>query len=358
MSMYADPEQVVRFLHVFSNRISEIGRVGFVVAHSETVDDEQLNRFRSFVDGAVEIREGSGAPTELRVVGLDTGSTDWVPVEQSSSRDRHPEDRTPTDRPSVEVAPSLQAIADEVSEGGPTLTLLNADGSDSETLSVIEGYFDRHNVDVRMATTDVDTPRSVALLHRGDDLLASETVTALRNAIEIEVGDEVFTTRRTNDLLSNLEGSVFGTGTTDKDLLVDVSHNIEMLAARTGRGKLHAGFQAFSRLVGDDQSLRIYRRLVDSDIDVHVYGAPDTDVPIDGLTLHAGETAEVTDSWFVVFDGAGDPTQKAALLSFEQAAPNTYRGFWTYDSDIVDRIDAYLTATYVDGTGTEQLSAE
>ncbi|MFC6976184.1 DICT sensory domain-containing protein [Halomicroarcula sp. GCM10025709] len=255
--------------------------------------------------------------------------------------------RSETPRTATDTEASLRAIADDVRDDGPTLTVLDPD--DERSLSTIERYFDRHSVPVREGSTTVDGPRSIALLHRGDDLLASENVTALRNAIDIDEDEtDVFDARRTSDLLSRLDGSVFGTGATEKALLVDVSHNIELLAARTGSGRLHTGFQAFSRLVDDPESLRIYRRLADHDIDIHLYGAPDADVPIDGLTRHGEDTAELTDSWFVVFDGAGDPETTGALLSFELDEPNTYRGFWTYDAEIVDRIDRYLTATYLE----------
>jgi KaiC/GvpD/RAD55 family RecA-like ATPase len=357
MSMYADPEQVVRFFHVFSNRVTEIDGFGIAVAHSETVDDEFLTQCRSFVDGVVEVREAGQGRRELRVLGLGTGGTDWMPVEQTverhngSSRQR----RQPASR--GETATSLRAIADDVREDGPTLTLL--DPVDEQAVSTVERYFDRHNVAVRRASTDGAGPNSVALLHRGDDLLASENLLALRNAIEIdEDGTDVFGARRTSDLLSRLDGSVFGTGETDKDLLIDVSHNIELLAARTGDGRLHAGFQAFSRLVDDPQSRQIYQRLADAGVEIHLYGAPDVTVPIDGLTLHGGTDPELTDSWFVVFDGAGDPEMKGALLSFELDEPNTYRGFWTYDEAIVDRIDQYLTGSYVERGGRAELSGD
>ncbi|MBX0321509.1 hypothetical protein EGH21_00560 [Halomicroarcula sp. F13] len=354
MSLYTSPEQVVRFLHVVTNRISEANGVGFVVAHSDTMDPEHLQRLRSFVDGVVEVREADGR-SELRVLGVEPEPTPWTPFDQTDGSP-DPTDRSPrvdqTDRP---LPDSLRSVLDSVRADSPTLTVCNYEGP-PDALESVERYFDRHGVTVREASLDVAQPRSVALLHHGDDLLASESVTALAAAIDIQSdGDDAFTDRRTSDLLRQLDRSVFGAAAADKNLLVDVSHTIELLADRVGSGRLHAGFQQLSRLVDDPRSARIYERLADTGVDVHVYGADDTDSPLPGVTVHGGETTELAESWFVVFDGDGDPTRRAALLAVERDAGEGYEGFWTYDSDIVGRVDAYLTETYGDAsTGRER----
>jgi len=72
MSMYADPEQVIRFLNLVTNRITDIGGLGLVVAHSATMGEEHLQQLRSFVDGVIEVREQDGA-AERRVLGLPGG---------------------------------------------------------------------------------------------------------------------------------------------------------------------------------------------------------------------------------------------------------------------------------------------
>jgi hypothetical protein len=66
---------------------------------------------------------------------------------------------------------------------------------------------------------------------------------------------------------------------------------------------------------------------------------------------------EIANSWFVVYDGNGDPDQQAALLAFETGA-NEYDGFWTYDSDIASRLDAYLTERYVDAASEADLPTD
>jgi len=366
MSMYATPEQVVRFLHVVTNRIREADAVGFVVAHADTMEEEHLQRLRSFVDGVVEVRE-TDEETELRVIGLPEGNTDWtelqtgtrltaddgtaepaVESDASGSSDRGQADAEDDATPTTPVGGSLREIFDAVRSDAPTLTVTNY-GGPPEELAVVERYFDRHGVEVREASMDVPEPSSIALLHRGDDLLASETVPALRGAIDIDSGTtDTIDERHTSDLLTNLDRSVHGASMADKGLLIDVSHSIELLANRTGTGRLHAGFQQLSNLVDDAQAARIYERLAANGIDVHVYGTPDTETTVSGVTVHTADTQEMADSWFVVYDGGGDPDRQAALLAHELDADNEYDGFWTYESDIVVRIDDYLTDTYLD----------
>jgi KaiC/GvpD/RAD55 family RecA-like ATPase len=358
MSMYASPEQVVRFLHVVTSRIREAEGVGFVVAHSDTMDEEYLQRLRSFVDGVVEVREADDQ-MQLRVLGHPTGTTDWTPVRVGQQRDTDSEE-APVDGPAAAVDPSkdtqptarpvagsLRAIFDSVRADAPTLTVSNYSGPPEE-LAVIERYFDRHGVAVREASMDVEHPRSVALLHRGDDLLASESVPALRGAIDIQSATtDGFEERHSSDLLTKLERSVFGASAAEKGLLIDVSHSIELLANRTDTGRLHAGFQRLSNLVDDAQAARIYERLAASGVDVHVYGVPDTEVTLPGVTVHEGDSDEIRESWFVVYDGGGDPDRTAALLAHELEPTNEYDGFWTYEGDIVADIDTYLTETYL-----------
>jgi len=355
MSMYASPEQVVRFLHVVTNRIREASAVGFVVAHADTMDEEHLQRLRSFVDGVVEVREADGA-AELRVLGHPSGNTDWATFEEQRQVPAAPEPAAghvadPTE-PAATVADSLRTIYESVRADAPTLTVSNYSGP-AEAFAVVERYFDRQGIEVREASMDVEHPQSVALLHRGDDLLASESVPALRGAIDIQSGTTgTFSERHTSDLLEALDRSVFGASAADKGLLIDVSHSIELLANRTGTGTLHAGFQYLSNLTDDEQAARIYERLAARNVETHVYGVADSSNTIPGAIVHESESPEVRESWFVVFDGGGDPARTAALLAYELDANNEYNGFWTYESDIVDRIDAYLTATYADSVAT------
>lgn len=97
---------------------------------------------------------------------------------------------------------------------------------------------------------------------------------------------------------------------------------------------------------------RVYRRLAESDVEVHVYGVPDTEPEEwDGLTVHPTAAEEIRDSWFVVYDGGWDPDGKAALL-VQESDPGTYDGFWTYRTALTDRIENDVTERYATPDGS------
>jgi hypothetical protein len=57
-----------------------------------------------------------------------------------------------------------------------------------------------------------------------------------------------------------------------------------------------------------------------------------TETTLSGVHVHPEDGEEIGDSWFVTYETGGK-----------------FRGFWTDSSDIVERLDAYLTATYLTG---------
>jgi DICT domain-containing protein len=79
---------------------------------------------------------------------------------------------------------------------------------------------------------------------------------------------------------------------------------------------------------------------------VHAYGVPDAPPPDLGSgQIHPVSTEEIAETWFVVFDGGGDESQKTALLAHERDEGSFYRS-WTYDPGFVDRVLDYLNYTY------------
>lgn len=77
-----------------------------------------------------------------------------------------------------------------------------------------------------------------------------------------------------------------------------------------------------------------------------MYGEPDVDFPGNtGFETHTEVTEEVNQSRFVVFDGGGNPTDKAATVALEEE-PGSFRGFWTFDATFVDEVLAYVERTY------------
>lgn len=127
----------------------------------------------------------------------------------------------------------------------------------------------------------------------------------------------------------------------DRRQLLGVSREIEDRAFRVGRGTLRVGFQSLSVF---EAQAAVYRRLVtETELDVHVYGEPDSTPPaIEKVTYHEDVDGDLARYWCLAFDGGGDETQRCALLAQEQA--NGFVGFWTYDPALVSEILATLRA--------------
>jgi hypothetical protein len=129
-----------------------------------------------------------------------------------------------------------------------------------------------------------------------------------------------------------LDDTVFGS--LSRRQLLATSREIEDRAFRVGRGELHAGFQTLSAF---DAQRDAYRRLAtETDLDVHVYVAPEASAPglrENSVTVHRDASPEVSRYWFVAFDGGG--TDQQCALVAEQTGADSYEGAWTYDPDLV-----------------------
>jgi len=75
--MYADLETVFRFLHVLTGRVDSIGGMGVFAIDPTTHDESTKNTLKQLFDGVIELRDGS-AGREVRLVGVDGETTDWV----------------------------------------------------------------------------------------------------------------------------------------------------------------------------------------------------------------------------------------------------------------------------------------
>ena len=337
MLLYSDPERVLRYLHVFGQRTKEAGALALVLAHSESLDTEVAGQIRSFADGAIELREDEDGH-RLRIKGLDGVDSGWGSVPDpriSPSGPAAVPDRPPESPP---VA-SLRALIDDVRADQPTLTVGNYTG-DEATLDRIESHFRTLQVGVRTTDLGFASPTDVALLHRGDDLLATASVADVDAAITL--GDEGELAGATAPLLVAVDQTTFDATGADRRFLVRTSHTSEALAARGGR--LHAGFQQLSRLWDDGRTRRNYERLVDSGVDVHVYGVADVDLPDRDWTVHTAEGGELERTWFVCYRSGEDAATEGILVAEEGA--DGYDGIWSYRSDLAAQLDAYLRTSY------------
>lgn len=129
----------------------------------------------------------------------------------------------------------------------------------------------------------------------------------------------------------------------EKLLLILISRRIEQMAYEHGSGTLRSSFQRLSRIADEKGTQRVYERVGELDVDVHVYGVPNwtpsSEFPV---TMHGGYTDDFKQSWFVVFTPPpGVDAEGAALLAIEQES-GTWDGFWTYQQSLVDDIAEYI----------------
>lgn len=175
----------------------------------------------------------------------------------------------------------------------------------------LKTFFDTQNVQISEAHTASGKPEALAILRNEEEVLAIVDVAVLRAL----VGDTPTTSADTGiadapfeEILGHLKETTFTSY--DKEQLIHASREIEDRARRSGRGTIHAGFQRCSLMA---EQKAIYSDLADRGIEVHAYGVPDVPPPELGASYtNAVESDEISETWFVVFDGGGDETQKTA----------------------------------------------
>ncbi len=223
------------------------------------------------------------------------------------------------------------------------LALFNLD-PDDPIPRVLRTYFQTQNVAITVRRTASGAPEDIAVLSDAREVLALVDVSTLRDMTDdvptesggIGVADATY-----ESVLGHLKETTFTSHDTER--LFYASREIEDRARRVGRGSIHAGFQQCSIMAEQRES---YVDIARRGVSVHAYGVPDTTPPDLGpVRVHAVPRDEIANTWFVVFDGGGDDTQKTALLA-EERGENDFYGAWTYDPGIVDTVRTYLEQTY------------
>lgn len=242
---------------------------------------------------------------------------------------------------------------------GPERALVLANRSQPEQLrSMLEGVFERQSVTVDEATVE-DVPENTVLLVDGDgDVLAESPLDAVSESL-LFTNSDAFVTGSTSleetdlpDVITGLEGVTFrlrGYPRSHKEklLLIAVSRHIERVAWQHDAGTHRASFQKLSRIVDEQGTARVYRRLGESGVETHVYGVDDCAEEVAGdlgVTVHTGESREYRDSWFVIHrppdaeqESGPDPI---ALLAIQDDV-GVWDGFFTSDPEEALAIDDY-----------------
>ncbi|NGM67820.1 histidine kinase [Natronolimnobius sp. AArcel1] len=133
----------------------------------------------------------------------------------------------------------------------------------------------------------------------------------------------------------------------EKLLLILLSRYIEQTAWQADAGTIRSSFQHLSRLEDELGTRRVYERLGETGVDVHVYGVADrTPTPATDLeaTVHTGSSDEYQNGWFVVHrppEPTAPEATPAALVCLENG-PRIWDGFWTFDPETVVAVDDYI----------------
>jgi hypothetical protein len=80
---YIDLETVFKFLHVYTNRITDTGGFGVFTLDTGSHDPATVNTITGGFDAVVELRETDDGGREMWSRGLPEGSTEWRPFGES-----------------------------------------------------------------------------------------------------------------------------------------------------------------------------------------------------------------------------------------------------------------------------------
>lgn len=238
----------------------------------------------------------------------------------------------------------LKDFIDEAESRDRSMVVFETGASGSDRIERIERFFDEDTLSRELE------PR---LVTQFASFLPEEEVVAVSTLEEfdgdyllVDSGFEIVGTRPrdridTPEFVVRVDGGTFLVAAGNTPLLTEMSHHIEELALDCDAGTLWTGMQELSRL-GEPRTRAIYERLADSDVESHVYGRSGESDPDPGVDTRGYATTEIRESWFVVYQG---DTGSAALVATE-IEPGTFRGFWTFESELADRVGEYVRRTY------------
>ncbi|WP_170977291.1 DICT sensory domain-containing protein [Halorussus salinisoli] len=233
----------------------------------------------------------------------------------------------------------LRELLDAVADREKTITVFAPEPYDA-----LESHFETRNVTVEHEYVPDDGSGGFVVVTADGEFVGSVGGSAVANLVSPTAADlEPGTDDPTRALLGLLADTTFVSF--DKRQMLMAAREIEDRAYRRATGTLRTGFQSLSALRAQRD---VYATLGSEGLlDVHVYGEPDWSPDVPGTTVHAEDADEIGAFWFVVFDGGGDDRQACALLAEEvESDSGSFRGFWTYDPELVADIEGYLRETY------------
>lgn len=238
---------------------------------------------------------------------------------------------------------SLRDVIESVEGREKRLTVF--DPPSDAVVTELREYFSSQQVRIDVGESDSSLAGYAVLSDADDDAVLAAVDLADLADLDGPVTAGVGETRAFSPLLEHLDDATFTSY--DPEQILAATREMEDRAWRTGTGELHAGFQRTAALRAQKG---VYEDLARKRLDIHVYCVPAPDVPaVEGVTIHLEDTPEIRRSWFVVYDGDGDPNHACALLAEERGDPDerTFYGFWTYDPTVVGRVLDHLHDRYL-----------
>lgn len=221
--------------------------------------------------------------------------------------------------------------------------------------SMLQGAFERHPIPVTEAEATERPEDTVVLLDESETVVAESPLDAVSesllftNSDAYKTGNVSLAEADLPDVLAGLEDVQFrlrGYPRSHKEklLLIGVSRHIERVAWNSDGGTLRSSFQQLSRITDERGTERVYRRLADSGVEVHVYGMDDYGgVPDDlDVSVHAGETEDYQDSWFVVHNPPDGAEKDPIALLAIQNENGVWDSFFTSEPETTVAIDEYI----------------
>ncbi len=239
----------------------------------------------------------------------------------------------------------MNNLIDRFANASPTLHI-DSDACVAPVHETMDQLFENQPVTVSGGSSD--QPDDVVVLRDGEVVASSSAEEILESVLLINSdvyisGSRSLTETEFPEVLRALEETPFRLrgypkSDSEKLLLITVSRAIERLAHETREGTLRVGVQQLSRLVDEPGTYRVYERLCEADLDVHVYGVEDTRPPAElDLTVHTGTSPLYRHCWFVVFEPPSSNGRSAGLWAVEEE-PNHWEGFWTFRPQRVEPI--------------------
>lgn len=244
---------------------------------------------------------------------------------------------------------SLSRFVDDASDEETTLTVFT---DDEESYAELGEFFGAGNVRLRRGTVEGTGPTEFAVLHRGEDAVAVSGLSEVRHALLLGEDPDLLPGDRdgtpgTPEVVRSLGTTTFSVDAEDRPVLARIATHVDELAYGAGEGTLHSGIRRVSALVEDAATMSRYRRLAEAGVETHVYGEYDADPPtVPRVSVHPEGADEISTARFEVFE-APDDGRGAALVAIERGG-DSFRGFWTFEPDLVDEVAAYLRATYIE----------